>query len=136
MIMLDTTACIDFLKGNTKLKALLLTQDPYLAITPISIYEIMIGLHRTKRQRSKSYFQETLRVWAEFRSSLKLYPIDRKEAECAAEIYDELETQGKIIDDNDILIAGVMRANDITRIATRNKKHFQKIDQIEVLDYY
>ena len=58
-----------------------------------------------------------------------------KEAEKAARIYDILEAQGQMVDDNDILIAGIMISNGITNIITKNIKHFEIIEGIEVIKY-
>ena len=133
--MLDSTACIDYLRGNMNLKSIILQKDPFLSITTITQYEIMIGILNAKRKRSRDFYKNLLQKWVEFQSSLKIFPVNLKDAEMAAMIYDELEIKGKIIDDNDILIAGIMRANDITQIATKNKKHFENIDQIQIIEY-
>ncbi len=61
--------------------------------------------------------------------------LDLKKAEHAAQIYDKLDAIGEIIDDNDILIAGIMISNRITKIITRNARHFEKIEGIEVINY-
>jgi len=71
----------------------------------------------------------------EFISGMEIFPLGFKEAEKAAEIYDKLEIQGQIIDDNDILIAGIMLSNGLKKIITRNIKHFEIIEEIEVIGY-
>ena len=53
MIMLDSTACIDYLNGKNNLKEVLTQEISIYAISVVSIYEIEIGLERTKRKRSK-----------------------------------------------------------------------------------
>jgi predicted nucleic acid-binding protein len=53
----------------------------------------------------------------------------------AAEIYDNLEAQGQRIDDNDILIAGIMLSNGIKKIITKNVNHFERIKDIKILQY-
>jgi predicted nucleic acid-binding protein len=40
-----------------------------------------------------------------------------------------------MIDDNDILIAGIMLSNDIRKIITRNSKHFEKITELNIIKY-
>lgn len=66
---------------------------------------------------------------------MEIFSLGFKEAEKAAEIYDILESKGNIIDDNDILIAGIMLSNGITKILTRNINHFEKIASINVIKY-
>ncbi|MHA1264689.1 MAG: type II toxin-antitoxin system VapC family toxin [Candidatus Helarchaeota archaeon] len=135
MIMLDTTACIDFLTGEQKLKQIIDNSDKILYITSISIYEISIGLERTKRMKSKNRYTTLYKKWIAFLSGLNILTINLKEAECAARIYDQLNASGELIDDNDILIAGTMLANKVTKIVTRNARHFERIEGIEVITY-
>ena len=66
---------------------------------------------------------------------MEVFPLGFKEAERAAEIYDVLESKGLRVDDNDVLIAGIMLTNGIKRIITKNVKHFERIESIEVLEY-
>jgi len=39
------------------------------------------------------------------------------------------------LDDNDILIAGIMLANGITKIITKNVNHFERIKEIKIIEY-
>lgn len=135
MILLDSTACIDFLKGTEVVRQIIEKNKSNLILTAITNYEINIGLERTKRKVSKKRYSELKRSWESFLKNCLLLPIDKLSAEIAAEIYDKLESEGRIIDDNDCLIAGCMKKNHITKILTRNQKHFARIPGIEVLDY-
>ncbi|MHA1647814.1 MAG: type II toxin-antitoxin system VapC family toxin [Promethearchaeota archaeon] len=135
MIILDTTACIDYLRGIPDIKQVLEKKNDIFAITSVTIYEVSIGLERTKRMKSSKIYHSQLAVWNKFRSLLKNFDLTEHAAEEGARIYDFLVQKGKIIDDNDILIAGIMRAMDITYIITRNLKHFQNIPGITVLPY-
>ena len=106
----------------------ILTQNnDIFAITSVSIYEVSIGLQRTKRIKSSKIYQSQLAVWAKFRALLKILDLTENAAEKAAEIYDFLNQEGQIVDDNDILIAGIMRSTNITSIITRHVKHFKNI---------
>ena len=135
MIILDTSACIDYLNGNEKIRELISDQEDLINITSITIYEINIGLERTKRKISEARFKELNRIWLEFISGMEILSLSFKEAKKAAEIYDKLESKGQIIDDNDILITGIMLSNGIKKIITKNVKHFKLIDEIEVINY-
>ncbi|MHA1601914.1 MAG: type II toxin-antitoxin system VapC family toxin [Promethearchaeota archaeon] len=135
MIILDTTACIDYLRGIPDIKQVLEKKNDIFAITSVTIYEVSIGLERTKRMKSSKIYHSQLAVWNKFRSLLKNFDLTEQAAEEGARIYDFLVQKGKIIDDNDILIAGIMRAMNITYIITRNLKHFQNIPGITVLPY-
>ncbi|MHA1671711.1 MAG: type II toxin-antitoxin system VapC family toxin [Promethearchaeota archaeon] len=135
MIILDTSACIDYLKGNNEIKKSVLKQEDLIHITSITVYEINIGLERTKRKISNKRYNELYKIWTEFISCMEVFPLGYKEAEMAAEIYDNLESQGQRIDDNDILIAGIMLSNGIKKIITKNVNHFERIKGIEIIEY-
>jgi predicted nucleic acid-binding protein len=135
MLMVDSTACIDFLNGNRTIKKKLEESDRFLVISPISIYEINIGLERTKRKKSLTRYHELNTNWLEFLSSIQILPLTAHITERAAQIYDILESKGFQIDDNDILIASTMLSNGIKQIVTRNNTHFEKIEGIEIIGY-
>lgn len=135
MIILDTSACIDYLNGNKALKKVISEQENLVHLTSISIYEVSIGLERTKRKVSEERHKELYKIWMEFISSMEIFTLGFKEAEKAAEIFDILESMGQKIDDNDILIAGIMLSNNIKKIITKNIKHFGIIEGIELIQY-
>ncbi|MFX1499732.1 MAG: type II toxin-antitoxin system VapC family toxin [Promethearchaeota archaeon] len=135
MIILDSSACIDYLNGNEKIKKILSKQEDLIHITTITVYEINVGLERTKRKISEKRYQELNKIWTEFISSMEIFPLGYKEAERAAQIYDNLESKGRIMDDDDILIAGIMLSNGIRKILTKNVKLFKIIEGIELIPY-
>jgi tRNA(fMet)-specific endonuclease VapC len=135
MIILDTSACIDYLNGNEEIKKSISKQEDLIHITSITVYEINIGLERTKRKISKKRYDELYKIWTEFISSMEIFPLGYKEAEMAAKVYDDLESQGLVIDDNDILIAGIMLSNGIKKIITKNANHFERIKDLEIIHY-
>ncbi|KKL55846.1 hypothetical protein LCGC14_2251330 [marine sediment metagenome] len=135
MILLDTPACIDYLNGNKELKKIIEDQGDMIHITSITIYEMNIGFERTKRKISEQRYKQLYKPWLEFIRSMEIYSLGYKEAEKAAEIYDLLESQGHRLDDNDILIAGIMLTNGIQEIITKNIKHFERIEGIEIIEY-
>ena len=135
MIILDTNACIDYLNGVNEVRNIISDQEDLVHITAITVYEINIGLERTKRKISEDRYRELYKIWLEFISGMEIFPLSYKEAEKAAGVYDNLESKGQMIDDNDILIVGIMLSNSITKIITRNVKHFEKIKEIEIIQY-
>ncbi len=135
MIVLDTSTCIDYLDGNEKLKEIIFEQESIIHITAITVYEINIGLERTKRKISVERYKYLYRTWMEFISRMEIFPLGFKEAEMASKICDTLESKGQIIDDNDILIAGIMLTNGIKKIITKNVRHFERIEGIEIIKY-
>lgn len=135
MILLDTSACIDYLNGNKDLKKVVEDQDELLHISSITVYEMNIGFERTKRKMSIQRYKQLYKPWVEFISRMEIFSLGFKEAETAAKIYDILESQGQIIDDNDVLIAGIMLSNGIKKIITKNIEHFNRIEGLELITY-
>nr|MDO8086456.1 hypothetical protein [Candidatus Sigynarchaeum springense] len=58
-----------------------------------------------------------------------------KAAGKAAEINDELEAKGNRVDDNDVLIMGIMKSKGMEEILTRNPDHFKAVPGIVVHGY-
>ena len=58
MIILDTSACIDYLSGNQEIKKKIEEQDDLIHITAITVYEMNIGFERTKRKISKQRYKQ------------------------------------------------------------------------------
>ncbi|MHA1683048.1 MAG: type II toxin-antitoxin system VapC family toxin [Promethearchaeota archaeon] len=133
--MLDSTACIDYLNGKQGIKEKLDENEALLCTTTISIYEVVIGLERTKRKKSEKRYNKLNKNWLELLSNIHVFSLDQKSAELAAGISDDLEEKGIRIDDNDILICGIMKAKGIGRILTRNTNHFNNVENIKVLKY-
>lgn len=93
----------------------------------ITYYEIVSGLkHRDAHKQ--------LGVFLDFVTQNSLLPFTQKVADVAAELYADLRKQGQPIDDIDLLIAGTAIANGLT-LVTHNRKHFDRIAQLEVEDW-
>jgi len=52
----------------------------------------------------------------------------------SAEIYSDLRKKGELIDDIDILIAGIAKANNLV-LVTHNRSHFERIMDLEIEDW-
>ncbi|MBI5893407.1 MAG: type II toxin-antitoxin system VapC family toxin [Deltaproteobacteria bacterium] len=52
----------------------------------------------------------------------------------SADLYARLRKTGQMLDDIDILIAGVAIANNLV-FATRNKNHFERIKELKIADW-
>ncbi len=135
MIMLDTTACIDYLNGDQKIKELILGAEELFGTTTITIYEVGIGLEKTRRKISEERYKKLYKDWTQFLSGIQIFSLNIKEAEKAAKICDQLEVQGEKVDDNDILIAGIMLSNGIYKIITRNISHFERFKDLTIVSY-
>jgi len=99
-----------------------------LCVSEITIFEVAKGIFWYKDKRN---FKEFLN----FLESLEIIPANSMFSLDAAKISADLKDDGMIIDNEDLLIAGMMLNFGIDRIATRNKKHFSKIKGLEVISY-
>ena len=122
MICLDTGVLIEFYRSKNKQKTFLfeLIQDYQLAVSAIVKYEILRG------DKKKDKF------WITFFEQIKILPFDDKYSQIASEIYKVLKQQNHFIGTDDILIASTAIANE-RKLATLNKKDFQKISNVELI---
>ncbi|MEK7534412.1 MAG: PIN domain-containing protein [Patescibacteria group bacterium] len=127
MIVLDTNIIIDHLRQSpnrqTYLKTLIKKFKEYnLAISIITIQEIYEG-ESTKERESEAKLLATI-------SRLKILPYTFEVAQLAGEIARDL---GKPIDLADAAIAATAIINGF-QLFTLNKKHFEDIKGLEMID--
>lgn len=129
-VLVDTDVLSLFLRGDKKVKTKVskyLTSSPTLNISILSYYEILSGLkHKDARQQTERFL--------EFCKNLTIIPLTKESSEKSADIYARLRKRGEIIDDVDILIAGICLENNFA-IATNNVKHFSRIEEIEITNW-
>ena len=98
MTLLDTSVIIDYLAGDQKIIALLkeiLTKED-AKTTTITEYELLRHKARIKKQAEERFL-----------SSATVYSFDRAAAKEAATLFQELQDTSRMINDNDLLIAGI-----------------------------
>ena len=90
----------------------------------ITYYEILSGLkYRDARKQ--------LAAFLEFVDCNSMLPLTKNSIEFSADIYADLRKKGKLIDDIDVLIAGISLSNDLV-LVTHNTAHFERIDGLEL----
>ena len=124
MTLVDTSIIIDFIAGNEKtvssIQALLAEGE--IKTTSITEYELLRHKSKLKRQLAEDFLSE-----------LTIYPFDEGAAREAAMLFIELQTKGKMLNQNDLLIAGIAMAHGevlLTRdqkLANINKNNFRTI---------
>ncbi|MFX1453755.1 MAG: type II toxin-antitoxin system VapC family toxin [Promethearchaeota archaeon] len=132
MILVDTNAIIDYLKGEEKAKKYFKEAHYMFYITTLNEFEILLGLEHEKIKKP-SLYNDRYRIWVEFRGNCKVLKIGSSQALKGAEVYNTLEQQGKKIPKVDALILGTMLTNGIAKILTKDK-HFE-YPGIEIIDY-
>ncbi len=129
MIALDTTFVIDFLNGEKNaLEKADEFKDQRFAVTPISVFEVFLGINLNKRD------EREYNVAKELFDGLELLPITMNASEQSAKIQADLSKAGKVMGASDVLIAGTCITHGCTKILTRDKS-FSKVNGIEVIEY-
>lgn len=75
------------------------------------------------------------RIQTEVLSRVSILPVDLKEATKAGDLLAELETAGTPIGIEDILIGATALVHGLT-VATRNIRHFSRIENLQVEDWW
>lgn len=127
LTVVDTDILSMFFRGHEKVVERF---DEYLDmydrinISIITYYEIMSGLKYRDAQKQLGEFQRFLEY-------VQILPLTVTSIDASADIYAKLRRRGDLIDDIDILIAGVAIVNEMV-IATNNERHFDRIDGLQV----
>jgi len=115
-VLVDTDVVIDYVRGSTELPG-----EP-LFITEITLYEFVRGTKDIPK--AKRLLEESFSVI--FHDN----PITQK----ASEIWVKVKGRGKILDDRDILIGAVSAVKNLP-LLTRNRKHYDRLEEFGVIFY-
>jgi tRNA(fMet)-specific endonuclease VapC len=121
--LLDTNVCITYLNGRSwRLKQRLEAQRPEnIYVCAIVKGELYYGAWRSRQP------QVTLQAQNEFLNLFSSLPFDDQAAKYYAEIRATLASKGLPIGPNDLLIAAIALANNVTLI-THNVREFSRIE--------
>src|SRR3989304_8741708 len=121
MTFLDTSVIIDFLAGDEKIISLIkeLAEKEEVKTTTITEYELLKHKTELKKQLAENFL-----------SAITVCPFDRTAARKAALLFEKLSKAGKMINENDLLIAGISLINDDV-LLTRDQK-FSNIEDAKI----
>ena len=121
MTFLDTSVIIDFLTGDEKIVCLVreISKREDIKTTTITEYELLRHKAKIRKQAAEKFL-----------SGVTVCSFDRASARKAASLYEKLRETGKMINENDLLIAGISLANDEV-LLTRDQK-FRNIDDTNI----
>lgn len=125
--LLDTDTLSYFLKGYPQVLARAadyLAEFDKLGFSLISYYEVRRGLLHAEATRKLADFEA-------FASVSELWPLNTAGAKEAADICAALWAQGEPLDDADVLIAGIARANRLA-LVTNNVDHFSRVADLDL----
>ena len=112
MVFVDTSVIIDFLAGDKHVVSLLgnLPETEEVKTTAITEYELLKHKDKLKKHLAEDFLSEVTVV-----------SFDSEAARKSALLYGKLKEAGKLINENDLLIAGIAIAND-ENLLTRDQK--------------
>ncbi len=128
--LLDTNVCVRYLNGTSlailqRLQAIDLEE---VAVCSVVKAELFYGAMRSTNPE---------RAWARQRQFLEVFvslPFDDIAALIAGRIRAQLAHQGTLIGSNDLLIASIALANDLT-IVTHNTGEFSRVEGLVIEDW-
>jgi len=126
-VLIDTDILSYYFRGDKKVVEnfeIYLQHYDLIEISIITYYEILGGL------LAKNALKQ-LRLFDDFVIDNLVIPMTDNSAKISAELYSTLKQSGKIVDDIDLLIAGIAIDNDLTLI-TNNQNHFNRIPGLMV----
>ena len=131
-MLADSTLLMDFLRGRKEAveKITEVEKTSQLFTTEINVFEMIVGVYAGKED-----VQTHLTDIFSLLTKLIVLPLDRRASLLAGKIAGSLIKKGQKIEASDSLIAAIAISNGVTHIITRNKKHFERISEIEVIEY-
>ena len=126
IVIADTDIVIDFFSGAEPAASAMadLIQVDRLTLTSITVFELYAGITGKKR----------LRQINDLITNMQVFPLEKKEAETSAQIYNDLKQTGKLIGNQDILIAGICITRNLP-LMTRNIEHFSRISNLKLFSF-
>lgn len=128
--LLDTNACIRYLNGRSSaLRAKFDATDPtQIRVCSVVKAELFFG-GALSSDPIKTLANQQL-----FLSRFPSLPFDDSAAEAYPEIRADLTRRGLIIGPNDLMIAAICRANDVT-LVTHNASEFGRVAGLKIEDW-
>ena len=125
--LLDTNVCIGFLNGvDESLRDRLLAESPdELRLCSVVKAELLYGA------RNSAKVADNLRKLERFFAPFESLTFDDAAAECYGTIRAQLQRAGTPIGGNDLMIAAIARASDLT-LVTRNHAEFRRVSGLRV----
>jgi tRNA(fMet)-specific endonuclease VapC len=122
MVCLDTSVIIDLLDGNARVKAAVdrYLQNAQAAATSITEYELCKHKNELKRETAILMLDD-----------MEIYNFDREAAKEASNIFNTLRAKGRLINENDILIAAIALSRN--EILITSDKDFNEIGNSKII---
>jgi predicted nucleic acid-binding protein len=124
-ILLDTSILIDFFRKQDKSKSVLfqLTDKHHFSMSVITAFEVKIGIQTPTQQNDYDILTK----------NIETLPVDHACIEEAAALYKALKQKNALIELADLLIGATALSNSLP-LATLNRKHFERISNLTLMD--
>lgn len=122
MKILDSDHCVAILRAELDLTGRV-TPDEELAITAISVGELVHGASKSKRVADNLARLDVLLA------GLTILPYDERSARHFGQLKAQLEGAGEVISDPDLQIASIVLDQDGV-LVTHNTKHFSRLTSL------
>jgi tRNA(fMet)-specific endonuclease VapC len=128
--LLDTNTCIKYLNGKSEnIRQRLETSQPQdIVLCSVVKAELFYGAMKSANP------QKNLAKLQPFVSRFVSFPFDDEAAMAYGRIRAELEKQGTPIGPNDLLVAAIGLANDVT-VVTHNTREFSRVANLKLEDW-
>ncbi|MBC6425860.1 MAG: type II toxin-antitoxin system VapC family toxin [Ekhidna sp.] len=126
--LIDTDILSYYFRGDEEVKRNLrdyLNFFDKIETSIITHYEIVGGLLAKDAKKQ-------LKIYEIFISQNSIMPLTEKSVSISAELYGKLKQTGNVIENIDLLIAGVAIENEMT-LVTNNESHFARLSEISDL---
>jgi len=123
MIVADSDVLIDFLRGRGEgsRRVAIELETRSFGTTSITAFEIRSGARTARQKRAVDTLLQAMTI----------LPFGPEEARIAAEIRQQVESQGQSLGMADYMIAAVCIATDGV-LLTRNRKHFKRVKDLKL----
>jgi predicted nucleic acid-binding protein len=124
IILLDTSVLIDFYRKTNKANSFfyrLSAEYQYFGISIVTKYEILVGSKPMNRT-----------FWEQFLQNFQTFDFDNNCCLEAVRIRADLKQKNKMIEIPDLFIGATAKFHNLT-LATLNKKHFDRISELDLV---
>lgn len=134
MSLLDTSVLVDIDRGGVDQRVQKLDEQGEHGISMVTVTELRLGVEFQYERDTEAYrdaHEKLERLLARF----DIQTITRPIATTAATIIATVRARGEPLDDlHDVYIAATARTQD-TPVVTANVDHFERIDDVSVIDW-